>query len=352
MKTKLFVSILAVVVNLLLAIGKIFVGVISKSAAIIADGINSATDVVASSLSFVGIKIATKPADEGHPYGHERAEVISGLLITVIIFLSGLWIIFDAIKGFFTSEPLVLGFLAFLVMGISALVNGIMSPLKIYIGKKHDSISLVSDGIHSRIDLLVSVVIFLGLFLVRYSPYVDSVLALVVGLYILKESFSLGRQTTDSLLGASAGKEFEKKIKEISKKNKVEVSSIKTQKLGNKVFAELSIKIPSRFKVMDAEKIRKKLEVNLLGNIKELEYLSIQIESHEVSSGYHRSAFGLSGGLGWKRRSEDKERSGEGPGGYCVCPKGDYKVKHKPGVSCNDLKCPKHKINLVREGKK
>ena len=365
MNIKNLIAILAIIANIFLAAGKLIVGAISSSAAILADGINSGTDIVASLISYIGIKTAQKPADKEHPYGHEKAEFISGLIITIIIFLSSLYIIYDAIMGLITGSELSLGMLAFIVMGGSALINGVMSQLKIYYGKKYDSASLISDGVHSRIDLLVSLGIFIGLFLTRIYAPLDSILALLVGLYILKESFELGKETTDSLLGESAGESVENKIKDIVKKNKLELKQLKTQKLGAKIFAELKIKLPSKLKIEEADSLMKKLENNLLQNVNKLEYISIQIESHDISTGFHKSAFGIGKGLGWGRglRRMDKqgdsktkgqdsgEKQGAGPEGYCVCPKENcnYKIKHKPGIPCKELKCPEHNIGLVRE---
>ena len=351
MNKKLFISFLAVVANLFLAIGKVIVGTISKSAAIIADGINSITDVIASTVGFIGIKVAEKPADKGHPYGHGRAEVISGFVITLIIFFSAVWIIYDAIKAFFTPADLNINYLAFGIMGISALVNGVMSFVKVRSGKKYDSVSLISDGIHSRIDLLVSLAIFIGLFFVNSFAHLDSILALLVGIYIIKESFSLGKETTDSLLGASAGKEIEDKIKEIIKKQDIKVSNLKTQKMGDKVFAEIIIKLPSKLKVDEAQQLTKKLEKRLISGIKNLEYVAIQVESHDVGRGYFKPSLGK--GFGWQRKARFKDTikqaKGKGPEGDCVCPKCGYKQKHERGVPCSTIKCPKCKTNLARE---
>lgn len=351
---KTLVSFIAIIANLFLAIGKVIIGFISNSAAIIADGINSSTDVIASTIGYIGIKKAKKPADKEHPYGHERAEVLSGFIITIIILLSGLFIIYDAIKGFFSPSELELSYLAFGVMAFSALTNGIMSYIKIKTGKKYDSVSLVSDGVHSRIDLLVSLGIFLGLFLARFYSEFDSIIALLVGLYILKESIELGKETTDSLLGAAASQEIENKIKEIVKKNKIEIENLKTQKLGSKVFAELTIKLPSKTSVDKATSITKKLEKELIIQIRELEYVSIQIISHDIQRGYHRATLGFGKGYGWQKRGLMKKEDGlgEGPGGYCVCPKCKYKVKHERGVPCSDLKCPNHNLSLIRDKNK
>jgi len=353
MNKKIFVSILAVLVNLALAISKILTGFFTGIVSILADGINSGTDVVASLIGYFGIKAAEKPADKEHPYGHGKAEVISGFIITIVILLSALFIIYNAIMSFFIKDSLSLGLLAFIVMGISALINGIMSQIKIYYGKKYDSYSLISDGVHSRIDLLVSIGVFVGLFLIKIYPRADSIIALLVGLYIFKEALKLGKETTDSLLGISAGEEIENKIKEIAKKQKIEVEDLKTQKRGSSITANIEIKLPSKIKVEKASQISENLKNNLVNGIKNLEYVAIQIKSHDIKENYFIPSLGMGRGFGWQRRGKFKdtikEAQGKGPEGYCVCSKCGYKQKHERGVPCSTIKCPKCKINLTRE---
>jgi cation diffusion facilitator family transporter len=241
MKIKKLIAILAVVANFVLAVGKIVVGIISKSASIFADGINSSTDVLASTISYIGIKISEKPADKEHPYGHDKAEVLAGLLITLIIFFSGVWIIYNAISSIIYNQETQLSLLSFIVMGSSAFINWGMSSLKLHFGKKYNSLSLITDGIHSRIDLLVSLSIFIGLFFIKYFSFLDEILALLVGIYILRESLSLGKETTDILIGTQADEKIENKIKEVIKKNKINLSELKTQKMGEHIFAQVKV---------------------------------------------------------------------------------------------------------------
>jgi len=356
MNKKLFISIIAVIANLFLAIGKLIVGTIAKSGAIFADGINSATDVVASIISFIGIKVAEKPADKKHPYGHGKAEVISGFVITLIIFASGIFIILTAIQKILNPAQIEITTIAFTIMAISAATNGIMSYLKVHFGKKYDSVSLVSDGIHSRIDLLVSLAIFIGLFLTKFSLLVDPVLAFLVGAYILKESFHLGKETTDSLLGASAGPEIETQIKQIIKLEKLTTTELKTQKKGSQITVNIKLKLPSKTKVEQATAISNKLRKKLMEKMPSIIYVSIQVESHNLQENYYQPSsreFSLGQGFSWRRqgkfKKENKQAKGIGPGGYCICPKGDYKVKHQRGTPCSELKCPHHNINLTRE---
>jgi cation diffusion facilitator family transporter len=345
------ISLISIAANAILAGGKIVIGFISNSAAILAEGTHSLMDVFSSAIGYVGIIISKKPQDEGHPYGHYKFEVLSGLLITLILFITGIWIIYEAYRGFSQPGKIIVDYLALGVMVISAVINEIMARLKIHFGKKENSISLLSDGMHSRVDVFASLAVLAGLLLARYWIYADAALALLIGLYIVKESFSLGKEAADSLLDVSAGPEIEKKIKSIAKSQNIEIGSLKTQKKGSVATANLEITLPKNFKVEEAEKISDTLREALMAEIDNLRYVSIQISSHEVESGYYKPEFGK--GFGWRKRGKFKSKiqgaAGKGPGGDCICPECGYKIRHEHGVPCSKLKCPNCKINLQRK---
>jgi len=345
------IAIIAILANIILAVGKIVVGVIANSAAVLAEGIHSFMDVFSSAISYIGIKISKKPSDKKHPYGHYKFEVFSGLLITLILLGTGAWIVYEAYQKFLDPSSIKIPVLAFGVMIFSAVVNEIMARLKIHFGKKENSISLLSDGVHSRIDVYVSLAIFIGLFLTKYWIYADSLLALLIGIYIIKESFSLSREAVDSLLDVSAGEEIEEKIKSIVKEKNIEISSLKTQKKGSAVTANLEIKLSSDLSVEEATKISNNLREKLINEIESLQYVVIQIKSHEVETGFYKPVFGK--GFGWQRRGrfkdEVEEAFGKGPSGYCICSKCGYKIAHQRGIPCSDLECPKCHIKLIRE---
>jgi len=186
--------------NLFLAIGKILIGLLVKSVSIFAEGIHSSVDVLSSIISLVGIKIAKKPVDKNHPYGHYKFEVLSGLIITIILFLTGAKILYEAYKGFLSPSVIKLSYLALGIMAISAVANEIMSRLKMHYGKKENSISLISDGVHDKVDVWASVSGFYWFNLSKYWIYVDSFLALLIGLYIMKESFEFRQRGNEFLI--------------------------------------------------------------------------------------------------------------------------------------------------------
>lgn len=345
------VATISIFANIVLAGGKLIVGTLTGSSAIFAEGLHSGMDILSSLISFIGIKIAKKPVNKKYPYGHYKFEVLSGLIITIMLFLAGLFIIVESIREFKNPSPVIVGYLSLGVMLISAIVNEIMARLKIHYGKKESSISLLSDGIHSRVDVYASLVVFAGLFLTKYWIYADSILAIFVGIYIIKESFSLGKEAVDSLLDVSAGEEVEKRIIEVVKAEKINLSELKTQKKGSVISASLEITLPNSLKIEEATQISNTLKEKLIKTVENLQYVAIQIKSHEMEIGFYKPNFGKS--FNWERKGRFKnkieEASGKGPEGDCICSACGYRVKHQKGLPCSNIQCPNCKINLKRE---
>lgn len=345
------IAIISILANASLAGGKIAVGIFSNSSAILAAGIDSFADIFSSIISYIGIKISGKPADKEHPYGHYKFEVLSGVIITLIILATGVGIIYNAFIKFLHPQKIEIGYLAFGIMIFSSIVNEIMARLKTYYGKKENSVSLLSDGVHSRIDVYTSLIILVGLFLTPYWVYADSLLAMLMGIYIIREAFLVGKDATGSLLDVSAGEEIEKTIKEIAKTENIEITSLKTQKKGSAATANMEIVLPSNLKVEEATKISERLREKLMKGIESLQYVVIQIVSHEVENNFYKPIFGKS--FGWQRKGKFREKIeeavGMGPDGNCVCPKCGYNVSHERGVPCGTLKCPKCNVNLERK---
>lgn len=187
------------------------------------------------------IRISEKPVDKRHLYGHYKFEVLAGVIITLILLITGILILKESFEKFRNPVQIKVPVLAFSVMVISAIINALLSKFKIYYGKKENSVALISDGIHSRVDVFTSLAVFVGLFLTKYWIFGDPILAFLIGLYVIKESFSLGKEAMDSLLDVSAPPEVEEKIKSIIKEQRINLESLKTQKKGSVITANLEI---------------------------------------------------------------------------------------------------------------
>jgi cation diffusion facilitator family transporter len=276
------ISIISTLANLGLGISKLIFGFLIGSVALMADGIHSGLDVISSFVTFLGWKVARKPVDETHPYGYWKAENLAGFGVTILLAISAIWILYEGVRRFFGEELVRLSTWAIVVVIISIVVAEFLARLKFHYGKKYRSLSLVADAEHSRADVLSSVGVLMGLFLVRYFNLADAIVAIGIGGYILLEAFRIGKEVTDSLLDVS-NKEVEQKIKKICEAHNIEIADLKTRKIGVFNSAELKIKLPPKLKVEEVQKITDILEERLLKNIPELQQIAISIEAYHMA---------------------------------------------------------------------
>ena len=276
------ISAISTFINLLLTTTKFLAGIFTGSIALIAEAIHSGLDVFSSAITWFGTKSAQKPVDKEHPYGYYRAESIAGFVVVALLVISAGWILYEGITSLINPEPVSWSFWALIVMGASVIINEIMARIKFHYGNKFSSLALIADAQHSRADVVASLGVFVGLIIIKFFVNADAIIALLVGGYILWESWGLGKEVTDSLLDV-ANPELEKKIKDVVKEKGISVSEIKTRKIGSTNFAEIKINLDPRQKVNEVEKISSDLEKSLINKIPELRQITISVGSHDYS---------------------------------------------------------------------
>ncbi len=292
MKNPKSLSIISSLANLIMAIIKIAVGFFSQSFVLMAEGLHSIVDFASSLITFFGIKAAEKPADKEHPYGHERYESLAGLVVVALLFVSACWILFEVAKNILSGEIVAqFTILGIIIMACSAIINEIMARLKFSVGNKFSSLALVADAEHSRADVYSSLAVLAGLILVKFYPMADSILAVLVALYIFYEVYRLSKEIIDSLVD-TANPKLEEKIKKILEKNFQKFSGIKTRKIGPSNFAEIALIFDPREKMDKVTFLTKKIEEKLLNEIPELKQVSLSAKSHDFSQKIVRPQFG------------------------------------------------------------
>jgi cation diffusion facilitator family transporter len=198
---------ISVISNIILTIGKLTVGYFGKSDAVFADGIHSAADVFASVIVLLVIKIANKPADQEHPYGHGKAEVIVSGIVGILLFIVSIYIVYEAIVGFFhpISTPNIM---AMWVAIISYGTKEILYRYSLKIGKQYSSKAIEAIALDHKADIVASVAAAIGVILsiigdkinLPFLLYGDKVASIVVAYLIFKIAKEMLKEAFDILL--------------------------------------------------------------------------------------------------------------------------------------------------------
>ena len=192
--------------NLAVAALKIVIGTIIKSSSMTADGFHSLTDGSSNIVGLIGIKIASKPVDKDHPYGHKKFETLSGLFIAgMLAFIAGK-IIVDAFIRFFNPIVPQITLESLIALAITLGINIFVSTIEFRQGKKLKSDVLVSDSIHTRSDIMVSIGVLFTLLCIKFGlpPVIDPIASLIVAGFIIHASLGIFESTGAVLVDKSA----------------------------------------------------------------------------------------------------------------------------------------------------
>lgn len=258
------VVISSILQNIFLAIIKILGGIYGDSRALISDGINSLADVGSSFAILLGIYFSNKPADEEHPYGHEKIESIVGNMLGVFLLLTafelGKGSVELLIKGDYTDTP---AYLTIVWASISMVIKFFMYRYKLKVGQATDNSALIADAKDSKSDVYSSGGVILGILLsIWISPIFDVLVSLIVALLIFKEGISIIFETSNLILDKQ-DKEFIEEIENYLAENDSikNVHDIFMRKSGDKIFLSMHIRVPKDMTVYEAH--------NLIDSIRE-----------------------------------------------------------------------------------
>lgn len=202
-----------IICNCLLAAGKLIVGHMTSSMSITADGLNNLSDGASSVVTLLGFKLAEKPADRKHPYGHARIEYIAGLTVAVMILFIGLELGKSSVEKLIDPEPIEFSFTAVWVLCASILVKLFMMLFNLKMGRRINSNALLATAADSRNDVMTtSAVLAASIVEYFYDVRIDGVMGIAVSLFILYSGVKLAGETMSPLLGEGANPELQKQI--------------------------------------------------------------------------------------------------------------------------------------------
>lgn len=265
---------ISLISNIILTVLKITVGILFNSPVLLADGFHNAGDVVASGAALTSMRFSQRPADEDHPYGHGKAEVIGSGLVAIILVIAALYIGFEAISTFF-EEPAKASFIALLTAIVSLVWKQVLYVYTMRVGKKANSKGLIATAYDHLADVYASLaaVVGIGLALVGDAydipllAYGDPFAGVIVSILVLRLAITIGQEAMDILMEKSVSEarlmEFEALILTVPEVKRID--RLRAREHGHYVLVDLRIAIPATLTVQDGHDISSKIR-NLIIN--------------------------------------------------------------------------------------
>lgn len=264
-------GIIGIISNIVMFIVKLLIGIISASITIIVDAVNNMTDAGSSILTLVGFKLASKPADRDHPYGHARFEYVMGLIISMITFAAGLIFAKSSIEKIFAPEPIDISTLTYVILGIGILVKLFQMLMYRDFARSIDSDTLKANEMDARLDLISSCTIFVSMIVMNiFSINIDGYIGLLVSLFIIYSSFRLILETINPLISEKPEKKLVNKIKKelLSFEGIHDMHDLLIHTYGSgSTYATVHVEVPSNTHLLEIHELIDKIERHFEDNL-------------------------------------------------------------------------------------
>ncbi|MBN2379991.1 cation transporter [candidate division WOR-3 bacterium] len=275
------ILIISTVANVMLLGLKISTGIIANSRALIADGINSALDIFFSVMILVSFRLAAKPADKRHPYGHGNIEVLVAFIAALIIFATGGYIIYDGIKSAFGTQLEEPGLLALAAAGFTIITKTILFIYAKAVSRRWKSPAVKVQAADHLSDILATSVALVGIFIARLGlRFFDPVGAGLIGGFICWTGIKLVRENMHVLLDAHPDDKFILKTQKCAQdcKGVADVPYIRAHPVGTSYFLEVTITVNGKLSVRQGHDIAERVKRKLLKCESSLKDVIVHVE--------------------------------------------------------------------------
>lgn len=275
-------SIVGVGGNIFLAAFKFIAGILGNSMALVSDAVHSTSDVLATTVAYIGDRIARREADESHPYGHERFEQLAAAVLALILAAVGLGIGYAGVEslvhgGAGDSVPSVLALVA---AGVSIVVKEAMFWYTRHGAKKIGSDVFMADAWHHRTDALSSVAALLGVGATMLGfPLGDAIASIVICLFILKVAWDVGRDAVGKLVDESGGKELNEAIAKCAERCSAvnHIDSVVTRRFGSLYYADVEVAMDGALTLREAHKHAEEIHERIERECPQVKHVTVHV---------------------------------------------------------------------------
>lgn len=257
------IALISVGAALFLTSFKLIVGIITGSLGILSEALHSGLDLVAATITLFAVRISDKPPDRDHHFGHGKVENLSAFLETILLFITCIWIIYEAASRLISGRTHIeVNFWSYLVVVSSIIIDFSRSRALMRVAKKHNSQALEADALHFSTDIWSSAVVLLGLICAQFGIYIaDSIAALAVASIILVVTYRLGKRSVNMLLDRVPDDVYEKLKNILNQIADIEYfHDLKVRVAGADIFVEVNIHVQPQLDVHQSHEIATKVE--------------------------------------------------------------------------------------------
>jgi cation diffusion facilitator family transporter len=269
-KEKKQVAIVSVFAAIFLTGSKTVIGFLTGSLGILSEALHSGLDLVAAFITYLSVRVSDAPADKDHHYGHGKIENLSALIETILLLITCIWIIYEAIHRIWTGNiHIEVNRWSYIVIISSIIIDSWRSRALMKAARKHNSQALEADALHFSTDIWSSSVVLLGLIVASFGwYYADVIAALIVAGIVIHVCYKLGKRSIDVLLDKAPIDKF-KQINEILQKipDIISFHDVKVRNSGADVFVDLCIHIDPLFTIEKGYQIAYNIEKTIAGEI-------------------------------------------------------------------------------------
>ena len=267
---------------ILLALGTLkgIVAIVSGSVALLAGAIDSFSDVFSSIAVWAGLRIAKKKPAERFPYGYYKAETFALLVVSLIIVVSSILIMLESFQKFFEVNGISFSDLALVAAAISVVIYYLLAKYKGRVGREIGSQALISEGLHSMVDVYTSVLVFVGVFLASFGfQFVEALIGLAISVYVLMRGLWFGKDAVLVLMDVSPSPQRVKEMKEIaaSVHGVKGTHDIRLRKSGPVFFGEMHVELQEGLSLERAHVISEEVETRIKERFKDLELVTVHV---------------------------------------------------------------------------
>lgn len=282
------VSIVTIIGNIILSVMKLLAGVIAHSNAMISDAVHSASDVFSTFIVMIGIKLSSKSADKEHPYGHERLECVAAIVLSIVLFITGLGIGSNALKAVTQGDYdhlQVPGILALIAAIVSIVSKEAMYWYTRHYAKKIDSSALMADAWHHRSDAFSSIGALIGIAGARLGfPIMDSIASLIIFVFIIKAAYDIFKDAIDKMVDHACDDATVSQIRECVMKHEdvLGIDMLQTRIFGNKIYVDLEIETDGSYTLSNAHTIAETVHDDIEKSFPKVKHIMVHVNPADV----------------------------------------------------------------------